>query len=169
MCPSCNAGGDRALVITPERNLFYCFASKSGGDCIQLVNHITGIPLTEAAEFLLPEEDNTSSTRPPEPQGKAPQSSVQSAPSQPHKKGEAREFDATKFASDLVYTDEVAALGITQEVAARFGIGLFTKPSMRGFVCFPITDGIETHYIGWNGKEFKMPKWQTNVVRLKRA
>ena len=26
-CPICNAGGDRALVVTPDKGLFYCFAA----------------------------------------------------------------------------------------------------------------------------------------------
>jgi hypothetical protein len=53
-------------------------------------------------------------------------------------------------------------------LAERFGIGFMAPGALRGFVCFPVTDGIETHYIGWNGTEFKMPKWATNVVPLKR-
>jgi hypothetical protein len=35
-CPQCKAGGDRALVITPDKSLFYCFNAKIGGDQIAL-------------------------------------------------------------------------------------------------------------------------------------
>ena len=42
-CPVCNAGGDRALVVTPEKGLFYCFAAKTGGDQIALAAHIKGL------------------------------------------------------------------------------------------------------------------------------
>jgi DNA primase len=38
-CPRCG-GGDRALVITKTKNLFYCFPSKDGGDQIKLVAHL---------------------------------------------------------------------------------------------------------------------------------
>ena len=30
-------------VITPARGLFYCFDAKVGGDCLALVQHITGL------------------------------------------------------------------------------------------------------------------------------
>jgi hypothetical protein len=39
---------------------------------------------------------------------------------------------------------------------------------MRGYVCFAITDGVEIHYLGWNGSELKIPKWKSNVVKLRR-
>jgi hypothetical protein len=29
-CPACKEGGDRAIVITPEKGLFYCFPGKVG-------------------------------------------------------------------------------------------------------------------------------------------
>src|ERR1019366_4762432 len=51
-CPVCNTGGDRALVVTPEKGLFYCFAAKTGGDQIALAAHIKGIKTSEAASFL---------------------------------------------------------------------------------------------------------------------
>jgi hypothetical protein len=34
-CPACNSGGDRAIVITPAKAAYYCFAQKKGGDCIK--------------------------------------------------------------------------------------------------------------------------------------
>ena len=48
-CPVCKTGGDRALVVTPAKGLFYCFAAKSGGDAIALVAHIRGISVKDAA------------------------------------------------------------------------------------------------------------------------
>jgi DNA primase len=50
-CPACK-GPDRSLVITPAKNLFYCFTAKEGGDRIALVAHIYGIGVQEAAQFL---------------------------------------------------------------------------------------------------------------------
>ena len=35
-CPQCKTGSDRALVITPDKSLFYCFSAKTGGDQIAL-------------------------------------------------------------------------------------------------------------------------------------
>lgn len=51
-CPACQTGGDRALVVTPAKGLFYCFAKRTGGDAIALTAHIRGIPVKEAAEQL---------------------------------------------------------------------------------------------------------------------
>ena len=31
-CPACKEDGDRAIVITPEKGLFYCFPVKSEAD-----------------------------------------------------------------------------------------------------------------------------------------
>src|SRR5260370_24030725 len=33
-CPVCKTGGDRALIVTPAKGLFYCFAKKIGGNGI---------------------------------------------------------------------------------------------------------------------------------------
>jgi DNA primase len=51
-CPACKTGGDRALIMTPAKGLFYCFAKKTGGDAIALTAHIRGIPVKEAADQL---------------------------------------------------------------------------------------------------------------------
>jgi hypothetical protein len=51
-CPTCQAGGDRCIVITPAKNVWYDFSLKKGGDCIYLVAHIKGIGQREAAEQL---------------------------------------------------------------------------------------------------------------------
>ena len=51
-CPVCQSGGDRALIVTPAKGLFYCFAAKTGGDVIALTAHIRGIGVKEAAEEL---------------------------------------------------------------------------------------------------------------------
>ena len=52
-CPACNSGGERAIVITPAKAAYYCFAQKKGGDCISLVAHVKGIGQREAAEWIL--------------------------------------------------------------------------------------------------------------------
>ena len=52
-CPVCQTGGDRALVVTPAKQAFYCFGGKTGGDVIALVAHIRDCGMKEAADFLL--------------------------------------------------------------------------------------------------------------------
>jgi DNA primase len=51
-CPVCKTSGDRALIVTPAKGLFYCFAKKTGGDVIALTAHIRGISVKEAAGYL---------------------------------------------------------------------------------------------------------------------
>jgi DNA primase len=156
-CPTCK-GADRELAITPAKGVFYCFNAKLGGDLIALVAHVTGLSQKDAAEAL--DEHYGVSILP------TPEKQEQAAPSPARTQPKQAGFNAQKFASRLAYTDEVKALGISQEVATQFGIGLCSHGSMRGFVVFPVTDGTETHYIGWNGTEFKLPKWHSNVVPL---
>jgi DNA primase len=76
-CPQCKAGGDRALVITPDKSLFYCFNAKTGGDQIALVAHLKEMKINEAANWLagtIPQNNKTkaaSTTVPPAPSTKA--------------------------------------------------------------------------------------------------
>jgi DNA primase len=51
-CPACKQGGNRAIVITPSKQLFYCFPAKTGGDAIALTAHIRGTSVKEAADEL---------------------------------------------------------------------------------------------------------------------
>jgi hypothetical protein len=51
-CPICKIGGDRALVVTPSKGMFYCFAGQTGGDQIALVAHVKACKSDEAAAFL---------------------------------------------------------------------------------------------------------------------
>ena len=54
--PTCRGGGERALVVTKGKG-FYCFAVKKGGSVLDLVQHIRGGTVQEAAAFLtVPEE-----------------------------------------------------------------------------------------------------------------
>jgi len=169
-CPVCDS--ERSLQFFADSNSFRCHSAELSGDCISLYAHINGVGMYQAAK-VLSEQFQTAeaagrSTSPQKPGGVPPPSASTAAAREAPKKGQPAPFDPAKFASRLEYTDEVKALGLTEEQAQRFGIGYCATGSLRGFVCFPITDGTETHYLGWNGEEFKLPKWQSNVVPLKR-
>ena len=41
-CPVCKSGGDRGLVVTPDKGVFYCLGCKSGGDMIEFVARVRG-------------------------------------------------------------------------------------------------------------------------------
>src|ERR1700730_13461457 len=51
-CPACRSGGNRALAISLEKQSYYCFAEKKGGDQISLCAHITGKSPRDAAQHI---------------------------------------------------------------------------------------------------------------------
>src|SRR5438067_1607220 len=53
LCPICHAGGDRALVITPSKRVYFCFGGcKKGGDFLTLVSKARNISTRDAALAL---------------------------------------------------------------------------------------------------------------------
>jgi hypothetical protein len=53
---------DRAIVTTPGKQLFYCFAGQKGGDAIELGCHVKGLSQKDAA--LLMSGEKTQGTVP---------------------------------------------------------------------------------------------------------
>ena len=51
-CPCCKEGNNRAFVVTPARNIFYCFSEKKGGSVIDLVARFRRIPEAEAGRQI---------------------------------------------------------------------------------------------------------------------
>ena len=162
-CPICRTGGPRALVITPAKNLFFCFAAQSGGDQIQLVAHMKACKLPEAAEFL-----GRTSTVPSSVPGTVPTVSKSQATAAPEQKAGLNPLDYLDASHAAV-----EAAGFDPEEAAKLGIGYAPKGIMRGTVAVPIRDesGVLLGYIGVT--EARCPPKgllpQTNVVALKRA
>jgi DNA primase len=140
-CPACK-GPDRSLVITPAKNLFYCFTAKTGGDQIALVAHINGVNVQEAAQLL----SGTVKATVPQPE-----------------KGQFKPLDYLE-AEHLA----VEAVGFDAETAKALGIGFAPRGIMAGLVAVPVRleDGTLAGYIGIT--EAKLPKAfhliPTNVV-----
>jgi DNA primase len=156
-CPACGNDDERTIVLTPARGLFYCFDAKVGGDCLALVQHITGLEVQEAAHFLAPKEATVpqAPTRRVEKQEKSA--------TKPSAKG----FDKAKFADSLTYDGEVDDL--TEAVAQRHRIG--TK---RGKLYIPICppDIEPVCWAEFHEGKLRLPdSWlpASNVVNLKRA
>jgi DNA primase len=124
-CPVCNTGGDRALVVTPEKGLFYCFAAKTGGDQIALAAHIKGIKTSEAAGFL------AGNSTVPVPRNRTVPGTV---PPAPPEKG-FRPLDYLQPQHEAVQ-----GLGISKETAEAFGAGYAPKGILRGRLAIPIHD-----------------------------
>ena len=161
-CPACQSEDDRALAVTPSKGLFYCHAAQSGGDVISLAAHILGAPVKDAAEWLA---DTLPHTREPtEPQKPEPRT-AQAQPGPPP----AREFDPDAYLSKLAYTEEVSKLGISQEDAARLGIGYCSTGLHRGRIVFPVRnpDGSISGFVGVQGSDLKLPsRWITPLEEV---
>ena len=51
-CPCCKEGNSRAFVVTPARNIFYCFSERRGGSVIDLVARFKRIPEADAGRQI---------------------------------------------------------------------------------------------------------------------
>jgi DNA primase len=165
-CPACGTGGPRALVITPSKQLFYCFSAGIGGDLISLWGHVQRCSLADAgrqieATFRL---GNVTS----EPSAPVHRSTTSQPPSPPAPQSGFQALDYLEAEHPAV-----SAAGFNSDEAAKLGIGYAPKGIMRGTVAVPIRDeeGTLLGYIGVT--EAKCPPkgfLLTNVVPLpKRA
>lgn len=164
-CPQ--HGGDKdALAITPAARskrgsvgVFFCRKEGKGGDRIGLVAHCLGLGQQEAAFYIQDQfgtenstvtstsnstvNSNSRATVPPE----------QKRESTRHAKREAV-FDPAAFAAKLSYSDEVAALGFSEEDAEHFGVGFY-----RGKVYAPLRypDGSIAAFFDYANGTLKLP------------
>jgi DNA primase len=123
-CPV-NEGDDRELVVTPDKQVFYCFGCKEGGYLIALTAHVKQLGLRDAALEL---HSHFRAGAPPKAPGR-PQEAAR-APSEGFQGLDYLEAD----------NDAVQALGIPVEVAQALGIGYAKKGIMRGRICIPLRD-----------------------------
>ena len=142
-CPTCGSGGERAIVITPDKGLFYCWAAHEGGDLIALAAHIRKTDAKAAASWLA--GDNNDRSRDTSRQGTGPQTEAQ------------RGLQPLELEHDHV---AVEALGFSAGDAAALGIGYASRGIMRGFVAVPIRleDGTLAGYVGITEARLP-PRW----------
>lgn len=139
-CPACQTGGDRALVVTASKGVFYCFAAGEGGDVIALTSHIKGISMKDAAAFLADSFSKGADTASVSPAATVPS---HSSP----KKEKAGLNPLTYLQPDH---PSVQALSISSETAQIFGAGYAPKGIMRGRLAIPLHDanGVLLAYCG---------------------
>lgn len=129
-CPACKSGGERALVVTPSKGAYYCFADKAGGDLISLVSHIRGCTMKDAARYLAGD------------QAKTPQASQSTIPKE--RTVGVGEKGAKKSLQPLTYLlaehEAVQALGLEPETFDAFGCGYAPKGILRGRLAIPLHD-----------------------------
>lgn len=142
-CPACGSGGERAIVLTPSKGLFYCWAGREGGDLIALAAHIRKTDAKGGAAWLAGNCDNSTGDK--SPKGTVPRTDAEHG------------LKPLELEHDHV---AVEALGFSAEDAAALGIGYAQRGIMRGHVAVPIRlqDGTLTGYIGIT--EAKLPpRW----------
>lgn len=135
-CPICKGEGDRAFVVTPAKQMWYCFSTcQRGGDIIALVSGIEDIPVKDAAAKILARFE---SPRPTQPNELKP--------------------------LDYLQPDHPAMQAIMPaDLAKRIGAGYAPKGILSGRCLLPIRDetGKLLFYVGFSEKldpKWKLPK-----------
>lgn len=151
-CPACN-GDKRTIVITPSKNVFYCFNAKQGGDAISLVAHIKGLQIRDAALWI---EQHF-------PSGGGSQNN-----SPNNSRGDRAGWDAAKYAAGLDPAhSSLEPLGVDPEVLRGWQAGYAKSGVLRGCLALPATkngqiiayfgraqDGHLTFVNGFNPQDF---------------
>ncbi len=136
-CPV-HGGGDRAFVVTPAKEAFYCFGAKQGGDVIALAAHIRNCSAKDAAAFLAEKlgPGTVSQTVPPRLEGKETE------------KGQAIKLQPLSYLQPE--HEAIAALSIPQAIAVAFESGYAPRGIMRGRYAVPVhsKDGVLLAYVG---------------------
>jgi phage/plasmid primase-like uncharacterized protein len=162
-CPVCG-GGERTLVITPSKGVYFCFKDGKGGDLIALAAHVRQESVRDAAAFLsgtinAKKSTSTSTVRTSSP---VPEESA----NQPRKKLETL--------SNLEHDHPaIEAIGLDTAVATKYRIGFRTKGAGQGSVMVPVVNPQTGEIDGWLGaQEFTyIPKnfqHESNVVEFKK-
>jgi DNA primase len=130
-CPCCKEGNDRAFVVTPAKNSFYCFSEKKGGDIIELVARFYRIAHKEAAQRIATHFrlDGTTGPEPAsETQGTAPEA-------------RAGTFDAKTYQASLEPAHPALKdCGIPEQTIRDFDGGYCSRGLNRGRLVLPVHD-----------------------------
>jgi hypothetical protein len=119
-CPCCKEGGDRAFVVYPHTNSYYCWSQKHGGDVLTLASRFWRIPLDEAGRKIAAHFNLSAPRKPAEAENG---------------------FDAEVFQRSLnPDAPELALIGISADTIRFYGGGYCTKPSLKGKLALPVRD-----------------------------
>ena len=144
-CPACAHGGDRAIVITPSKQMFYCFAKKTGGDAIALVAHIRGISVKDAADELNRAFGTVQNSTGTVSKSRATAPQAQEARKQPA-------FDPEAYAARLDASHaSLAPLGISSETLRDWKAGYSNSGTNRGRLAIALHDR-DGNVLGFAGR-----------------
>lgn len=133
-CPECKRGGERALQFFPDTQKFKCWAGDVWGDSVQLVSHVKGVKMLEAASFLVSHNGLSQDI----PKRKA--------------------FDRVKYQDVLKRDHELlSSSGVTPDHAVRFDIGVAVKGVHQGRIVFPLYENGK--FVAYaSASDIKLPK-----------
>lgn len=161
-CPV-HGGGERGMVITPSKNLFYCFKAGNGGDQLALYAHVQEIETKQAASEIAGQMGQGTVTC-TEPVTRTSSTTITKTPVPPQPT-----FDPEKFRQRLVWHDDLAKQGLTPELAESLGVGYHAQRK-RIYWASRHPNGDIAGFRDDQGKP--PPQWlaaSTNVVKLRRA
>lgn len=152
-CPWCRAGGDRALAVNLDRQAFYCFSAKQGGDVISLVAHIKQVSQRDAAQMLATHFRFAGTGPTGASSGTGAQGS-RTAPPAPRKTG----FDTTAYLQNLDPNAEaLQPLGVSPETLKEWKAGYAKSGVLRGKLAIALCDR-EGNILGFAGRALDSPQ-----------
>jgi DNA primase len=145
-CPICKANNGTAFVVTPAKNIFYCFAEKKGGSVIDLVARMKGITEPQAGQ-LLAQHFGLDGT------GKAADNAP--AASEGKQERKAAGFDPLEYQRSLDPSHAgLKDCGIPEATIRDFDGGYCVKGLNRGRLTLPVHDA-EGNILGFMGLALK--------------
>ena len=141
-CPACNQGGERALAVNTEKQSYYCFADRKGGDVIALVSHITGKSARDAAQQMATHFRFT---------GNGSQVPEQPHPAPARKPG----FDAESYLKGLDSgAEQLRPLGVAPDTFEAWRAGYCKTGLNRGKLAIALCDR-EGNILGFAGRSLE--------------
>jgi DNA primase len=137
-CLACKTGGDRALVVTPSKGLFYCFSAGIGGDLITLWGHIEKCSPADSGRQIADTFGVGNGGTSAPVRTSAPVHSPKADRSPNEKREPTRQFDPNDYLSKLTYSEELEALGISEADAQALGIGFVNTGLHRGRIAIAL-------------------------------
>ena len=135
-CPICKCDDPRMFVITPEKQLFFCFSEKKGGDALTLVSKVAAAPSGKRPRPSPRTSARRSRTVPPRPRRR-------------RKGSAASTLEAYAKGLDPAH-EALKPLGIAEATYRGWKCGYSASGVLRGKLAIPVAakDGSVAGYVG---------------------
>lgn len=145
-CPFCDSKSERQFRVSLEKNAWYCFGCKQGGNVLDFVAKREGVGLRAAALAInewfalgLANSGASRETRPPQSDRASCEADLSTMPKEPARDPAAPNPPLTFVLKTLDPAHpSLAALGLSEEVIRRFGLGFCSKGLLKGRIAVPI-------------------------------